>query len=198
MPGKRLQRLALAAALAVALPGGLYAMLPPAVGDPHDLTVRVTTDRPVYPLGTPVQITRSICNETPDLIRFHWTGSLGPYAEVLDTIGAVIAHAQPDGHDASGHTAEYDPGECRISVHLWHQSAGRFDDPLIPLGPPVPPGTYRARSQAVYNGGSLSLGGVSAPFHIGELPVPAPALGLPALLALIGSLALAALSLLRR
>lgn len=186
----------LLAGLWLAVSGGLHA-IPPPLGSPQDLTVRVTVDQPAYPLGSPVQITRSTCNETPDPIRFHGSGSLDPYAEILDGTGAVVAYAQPEGHDASIWTIEYEPGECRVVIDVWYQSSGRFDHLDDPLGPPVAPGTYRARSQSVYNGGSPTLGGVSPPFRIGELPIPAPALSRHALI-LIGSPAHAAGALLRR
>lgn len=187
-------------ALAIWVAVGAAAALPaqpPPLGDPTDLTIRVSVDRVTYPVGTTVEISRSICNETPEPIRYNYFAVLGPYLEILDASGSVIAFAQPDGHDGSGRTIEYAPGECRSGTYHWFQSSGRFDHPIHPIGPQVPQGVYRARTRT--NLGSAGLvHTLSPPFGVGEVAVQVPALSHPALLALAAALALAAGILLRR
>lgn len=187
---------ALAAWLAIGAPAVSPAQ-PPPLGDPTNLTIRVAVDRSSYPLGTTVEITRSICNETPEPIRYNYFAALGPYLEILDASGSVIAFAQPDGADGSGRTIGYEAGECRSNTYRWHQSSGRFDHPIHPLGPQVPEGLYRARART--NLGPPGLVHTLSPrFAVGEAAVPAPALNHPALVALAAALALAAGFLLRR
>lgn len=185
-----------AAWLALLAPAVLPAQ-PPAIGDPADLTLRISVDQLTYPVGTPVEIVKSTCNETPDLIRYNVFFQSGPYLEILDDSGNVVAFAQPDGGNGAGRTVKFEPGQCRLAVYEWHQSSGRFDHPWIPLGPPVPPGIYRVRGP--FNlGPGISLHALSPRFGIGQLPTPVPSLGDTGLVALAGALALAAAFLLRR
>ncbi len=171
---------------------------PAPLGDPLDLTLQVSTDQLVYDEGEPVEITKSICNETAETIRYSFFPSADePYLEILDVAGHTVAFAQADGVGGAGITREYDPGECSFFVYTWFQTSGRFDHLDDPLGPPLPPGTYRA--QAPTNLGPAGVvQTVSAPFRIGELLPAAPGPGPIGLLALGAALALGALFVLRR
>lgn len=151
----------------------LAAAQPLHAGDASGMTVDVTTDSQVYPVGTEVRVTVTKCNPTDGAITTTEACPCCNFRFRILDVGLEEVASLTVGCIQPGVTTVWEPGECRSEEFFWRQKDGRFGiSGAARDGAQVPDGSYVARYH--WFPAELEIIADSEPFHVGGVAeVPA-------------------------
>jgi hypothetical protein len=164
---------------------GLLVIAPPVLeAQVPSLEVRVSTDKQVYAVGEPVEVTVQACNtgSAPYTVEVFDNGCPLHQLNILDEQGGQVAnlHSSCGWCPPGGAPIQlrWEPGECSAGdTVIWNQRPD-LGDGCDQSGPRVPPGIFIADATGWIWNPAVTNDSVTFAIVPGAVPVSSTALGL--------------------